>query len=124
VERLFPGSVQNRGHMELFRKLVAWLAIAAGCFGVVMTVRNVPLPYRKCSLSFRTSCVANLRTIEGAVQTWRLEYPHASNSVPVWSEIAGATLYIREKPMCPAGGVYSLPAPGQKPTCSIKDHAL
>lgn len=72
------------------------------------------------------ACINNLRQIEGAKLQWALEHNAPSNAVPVWANIqpylgrgTGGTLLV-----CPQGGVYTIGALTNNPTCSIKGHAL
>ena len=74
--------------------------------------------------SQRNACIANLKQIDGAKNTWALEQKKVSADVPNDTDLFGATLYIREKPGCPANGTYSLLAVSSKPTCTVVDHTL
>src|SRR5215211_5005583 len=58
--------------------------------------------------SQKNACVANLRQLDGAKQTWALEMKKVNTHTPGDADLFGQTLYIREKPPCPADGVYSL----------------
>jgi hypothetical protein len=79
---------------------------------------------RNSKAAMRNACINNLRQIDGAVMTWQLENPSLTNTTPTWSDVVGETSYIRVQPACPKGGVYTLPAPGQKPKCSVAGHSL
>ena len=70
------------------------------------------------------SCQANLRTIDGLKASWALEIDSISNAIPTDADLFGYDKYIREKPMCPAGGTYTLGSVNQKPHCSIPDHTI
>jgi hypothetical protein len=72
----------------------------------------------------RAACIANLRSIEGAKGTWALENHKSSNAIPTDADLFGQTNYIREKPICPAGGVYTLGSIAEKPRCSISGHTI
>jgi len=74
--------------------------------------------------SQKAACVANLRTIDGAKATWALEQRKTNTDVPNDGDLFGPTSYIREKPTCPANGVYSLNQVDTKPTCTIPDHTF
>ena len=74
--------------------------------------------------SQRAACVANLRTIDGAKATWALEQRKTNTDVPTDADLFGPTSYIREKPSCPAGGIYTLSQVDTKPTCTIPDHTF
>lgn len=74
--------------------------------------------------SQRAACVANLRTIDGAKANWALENKKTGTDTPTDGDLFGQTLYVKEKPQCPAGGTYSINAVDQKPGCSIGDHVF
>jgi hypothetical protein len=54
-------------------------------------------------------CVANLRSIDGAVQAWALENHKTTNDIPTWSDLRP---YLNPQFKCPAGGQYTLARPG------------
>src|SRR5829696_5556572 len=58
--------------------------------------------------SQKNACIANLRQLDGAKQTWALEEKKVSTSLPTAAMLYGATLYIRDTPSCPAGGTYAI----------------
>ena len=64
----------------------------------------------------------NLRAIEGAKATWALENRKTTNDIPTDADLFGPESYIRDKPRCPAGGVYTLGKAGEKPKCSVRGH--
>ena len=74
--------------------------------------------------SQKNACIANLKQIDGAKNTWALEQKKVNADVPGDTDLFGTSLYIREKPSCPAGGTYSLLAVVEKPTCTTAGHTL
>jgi len=60
----------------------------------------------------------------GAKATWALENRKTPSDTPSDTDLFGATLYMRVKPACPAGGTYDLQPVDTKPTCSVGDHTL
>jgi hypothetical protein len=72
----------------------------------------------------RNCCIANLKQIGGAKRTWMLEMNKTTNDVPTDAELFGETGYIRVKPTCIKGGVYTVGRAGENPKCSVKGHAL
>src|SRR6185295_17544648 len=72
----------------------------------------------------RTSCSANLRTIEGVKANWALDARRQNTDVPTDADLFGLSAYIRDKPQCPAGGTYSLNQVDAKPTCSVALHTF
>jgi prepilin-type N-terminal cleavage/methylation domain-containing protein len=65
------------------------------------------------------ACVNNLRQISGAVETWALENRKVPTDAVTDADIFGASLYIKSKPTCPAGGTYSVTTVAAAPTCSV-----
>ena len=69
--------------------------------------------------SQKNACIANLRQLDGAKQTWALEMKMVNIDLTVESDLFGDTLYIRDKPACPANGTYTLKTVANKPECSL-----
>jgi prepilin-type N-terminal cleavage/methylation domain-containing protein len=70
------------------------------------------------------ACKANLRTMDGAYQTWVSQQP-GTYTAPADFALEMAQLvpnYIQVIPTCKAGGVYSFAAPAN--ACSIAGHSL
>jgi hypothetical protein len=70
------------------------------------------------------SCIAKLKNIHGAKQTWALEQKKTTEDVPTDADLFGPNAYMREKPQCPQGGHYTLGRVGEYPRCSISGHTL
>ena len=68
--------------------------------------------------SQKNACIANLKQIDGAKNTWALEQKKVNADVPGDTDLFGQSLYIREKPSCPASGTYALLSVIEKPTCT------
>ena len=71
----------------------------------------------------RTACIANLRLIYAAKQAWALDKNKTDTDTPTEQDLLP---YLKGGvfPVCPAGGVYTINAVGQLPTCSIPGHVL
>ena len=69
-------------------------------------------------LSQKNACIANLKQIDGAKNTWALENKKVNSDTPGDTDLFGSSLYIREKPSCPANGTYTMGTVAEKPTCS------
>ncbi len=65
----------------------------------------------------KNSCIANLKQIDGAKQQWAVEAKQAATATPTDAQIFAPDLYIRNKPLCPIGGTYTLGAVSEVPTC-------
>jgi competence protein ComGC len=109
----------------------AILLIVLGIVGVVgiaviglLAAIAIPNFVKAREASQRNACIAHLRQIEGAKATWELENKKTAADIPSASDLYGPTKYIRDEPICPAGGTYSINAVGTKPSCSILGHEL
>lgn len=89
--------------------------IGAGLYGARI------LPIRVRSME---ACVAILKQLDGAKNTWALEYQKTTNDIPTDSDLFGPNSYIREKKKCPRGGRYTIGRIGELPKCSIPEHNL
>ena len=74
----------------------------------------------------RNACINILRQIDAAKQQWALEKNKTAEAVPSVQDIAP---YIKldangNFPGCPAGGIYTLNAVGELPSCSVVGHVL
>ena len=74
--------------------------------------------------SQKNACIANLKQIDGAKNTWALENKKVSTEAPGTTDLYGATLYIRDEPGCPAAGTYTILTVSEKPKCSVAGHTL
>src|SRR5687768_15389507 len=54
----------------------------------------------------RQICIENLAQIESMKQIWGLEAGRTYGDVPTDADLIGPTLYMKEAPLCPAGGNY------------------
>lgn len=68
------------------------------------------------------ACISNLKQIESAKEQYALENS-INNGEPVdWSNLIPT--YVREQPVCPAGGDYDLKVIGITATCSFEGHTF
>ena len=95
-------------------KKTAFLVVAVGfvvLVGVIIAsfirVRTTPA---------MNACVNNLRQLDAAKESWRLENHKTTKDTPTWAELLP---YLREKPVCPQGGTYLLGQVGEPPRCSL-----
>jgi prepilin-type N-terminal cleavage/methylation domain-containing protein len=71
------------------------------------------------------ACVDNLKQIDTAKQQWLMDNKASSIASETWSSgslsdsenLVGT--YIREQPVCPAGGTYTTQNATTLPTCSV-----
>ena len=69
-------------------------------------------------------CIENLRQIETAKQQWGAEKRKNNTDLPLWTDLIGSSNYIREIPLCPAGGTYALNMLGKTASCTIAGHSI
>lgn len=72
----------------------------------------------------KSTCIFNLKALDGAKQQWAIENKKGAKDTPSWSDIAGPQLYIWQKPVCHEGGFYWLCSVGEDPRCSLLIHTL
>jgi hypothetical protein len=101
------------------------------CGGIAMIVAFGFLIFAICLPNFvgkernpALPCISNLKAIDGSKATWALEYDKQTNEVPTDTDLFGADKYMREKPVCPAGGIYAIGSVGENPRCSIPGHTI
>ncbi len=69
--------------------------------------------------SQKNACIANMKQIDGAKNTWALENKKVSTDVAVAGDLYGATVYIRDEPTCPStGSAYTIGTVATKPLCA------
>lgn len=84
---------------------------------VVGLVSAISMPHVAASrrASQRSTCIANLKQIQDAKDTWCIENRQAR-------QIDGTdvlTRYMVHPPHCPAGGTYAVNGFGANPSCSL-----
>ncbi len=68
------------------------------------------------------TCIANLKQIDGAKESWALENKKKTGDTPAMTDLVPN--YIKTEPKCPAGSSsYNLNALGSNPTCPNYDAA-
>ena len=99
------------------------IMIVVAIIGLLAAIA-IPNFVKARTASQRAACIANLKQIDGAKATWALENKKTAADIPTASDLYGSTKYIRDEPVCPTGGAYTINAGGIKPSCSIPNHQL
>ncbi len=99
------------------------IMIVVAIIGLLAAIA-IPNFVKARTLSQQSGCIENLRQIYCAKTAWALEKNKGAAVTPEDSDLFGSTLYIRTKPECPAGGVYSLQSVGGKPDCNLPGHTF
>jgi hypothetical protein len=115
---------QNRSTTRLAIGGLIVLIVVFVLFSVVpfITAFIKPSIVKSREDSQRAACLANLKTIDQAKATWAQEKRKSNQDTPSDFDLFGPGLYIETKPLCPAGGTYSIHAVGRKQTCTIAGH--
>jgi prepilin-type N-terminal cleavage/methylation domain-containing protein len=64
------------------------------------------------------SCQYNLQQVQSAKERWAMDNNRASASTPTMAELAVPGVYMRNEPVCPSGGTYTVGRLDQIPVCS------
>ena len=84
----------------------------------------IPAIIRARTRAARIACIDNLRQIESAKSQWAIERKAGMNALPTDADLFGLGLYLKRKPECAAGGIYTLEVVSVPPTCNQPGHVL
>jgi competence protein ComGC len=84
------------------------IMIVVAIIGLLAAIA-IPNFIKARQVSQKNACIANMKQIDGAINTWALEQNKVNGDDPnaSMSEIFGPTQYIKVTPACPAGGAYN-----------------
>ena len=95
------------------------IMIVVAIIGLLAAIA-IPNFIKAREISQRNACIANLKQIDGAKNTWALETKKVNGDPCVDADLYGPTLYIRSTPACPANGTYAIGNVGiTVPTCTL-----
>ena len=88
--------------------------------GIIALLASISVIYfnRVRLYTQRNSCIKNLSTIEAAKQIWGVEKGKTTGAAPTEADLIGPLLYIKQLPVCPGSGSYSLGTIGSDATCT------
>lgn len=92
------------------------IMIVVAIIGLLAAIA-IPNFVKARTLSQKNACIENLRQIFYAKATWALENKKGTGDTPTDGELYGTSAYIRQKPGCPANGLYTTMTMGEKPEC-------
>jgi hypothetical protein len=90
----------------------------------MMAAIAIPNFVKARSTAQKYMCITNLRQIDTAKQQWAVENKKQTTDTPKAQELETYLHRTFNSLKCPAGGVYTINAVGEKPTCSIPQHDL
>lgn len=99
------------------------ILIVVGIIGMLATIAIPNMIKARVSAQQR-ACIKNLSTIEAAKQMWGVEQGKSDGAVPAEADLIGPDLYIKQMPVCPGGGTYTINPIGQPTTCNVSGHTL
>ena len=99
------------------------IMIVVAIIGLLAAIA-IPNFVKARTASQHSACIANLKQIDGAKQTWALESKKVGTDTPAKTDLYGTDKYIRDEPFCPAGGTYAINNVDTKPTCTVTDHTI
>lgn len=99
------------------------IMIVVAIIGLLAAIA-IPNFIKARSYSQKAACIENLKQMFGAKETWALEAKKGTTQTPNDDDLFGATLYIKQKPECPADGTYTLLPVNVKPKCTVDEHTL
>lgn len=84
------------------------IMIVVAIIGLLAAIA-IPNFIKARQVSQKNACIANMKQIDGAINTWALETNRVNTDDPNLSlaEIFGASQYIKVQPNCPANGTYN-----------------
>jgi len=97
--------------------------VVVAIIGLLVTIA-IPNYFKNREVAQKNTCISNLRVIDTAKQLWAIETGKGTGDVADDSDLVGASLYMRKKPICPAAGVYTYWEVGESPECTIAGHVL
>ena len=94
------------------------IMIVVAIIGLLAAIA-IPNFVKARTASQRNACMANLKQMDGAKASWALEQKKSNTDTPADADLFGATCYIRDKPVCPASGAYTLGQVDARVLCSL-----
>ncbi len=117
------GALSGQG-LALGGLITGYLSIALIPLIGMMAAIAIPNFVKARTTAQMNACISNLRQIDAAKQEWAAQNNKSATDVPTAQELDAYLPKSFTSLKCPAGGVYTLNAVGEKPTCSIPRHEL
>ena len=75
---------------------------------------------------YTNACISNLHLIESAKIQWGVDNNVPATGSPGSTDLLGTypTGYIKNWPICPANGTYTIGNMATRPTCTVVNHVL
>jgi hypothetical protein len=112
------------GGLALGGLITGYLSLALIPIIGMLAAIAIPNFVKARSTAQMNMCISNLRQLDGAKQQWALENKKQTTDTPTAQELDTYLHRSFTTLKCPAGGVYTINAVGEKPACSIPQHDL
>ncbi len=112
------------GGLALGGLITGYLSIALIPLIGILAAIAIPNFVKARNTAQMNICISNLRQIDSAKQQWALENKKELTDTPTAQELDKFLNSSFTTLKCPAGGVYTINAVGEKPACSIPQHDL
>lgn len=109
------------------KKLV--LAVPVSLLFLLLAAIAIPSAMPARPAAQRYACISNLRAIQDAKTDWGRTNNKLSADIPTEADLYGTNStagILRHRHICPRGGIYTIGAVAQNPTCTFsnKGHRL
>jgi len=93
-------------------------------FAVIALIVGIAIPnyLHARRTTHQNVCISHLRHIDDAKAMWAIFEGAESTDTPGWKDLVPT--YLREVPVCPADGKYTMGTVDDNPTCTIPGHEL
>ena len=93
--------------------------------GILMAIA-VPNFIQARTRSQISTCVSNLKQIEGAKEQWAMVNKKGATDTPTSTELVGSVTdgFIKTYPSCPTSGTYTIGNMSTRPVCTVAGHVL
>jgi hypothetical protein len=102
------------------------LFIIIGLVVAVGVVASMFIPPRRFAKAYTSRCYENLEDLQHAKKVWMQNNHKTLADTPTWGDLGDYLMAYTNKPgwtngrpVCPAGGTYTLGRAGDLPTCSV-----
>jgi prepilin-type N-terminal cleavage/methylation domain-containing protein len=113
----------KRNNMRKGAFTLVEIMIVVLIIGILMAIA-VPNFVKARDSSRTNSCIANLKQIDSAKEQWSMDQKKDAGAAVAFSDLVGATLYMKSQPSCPSGGTYTVNNIGVNPACDKTNHTL
>ena len=113
----------KRNNMRKGAFTLVEIMIVVLIIGILMAIA-VPNFVKARDSSRKNSCIANLKQTDSAKEQWAMDNKKDAGAAVAYTDLVGATLYMKSTPSCPSGGTYTVNAIGTNPACDKTGHVL